>query len=143
MLLYADVGEAWLMLMGQGEPVAVGSCVWDEEDEVGAVIEGAARKLLQDNGDGVQRVWGAGAGDMAWSEELAGCLGAPCSILDPLAAVVYFASVAQSLSEFICATQSHKARCLSVLQWFAGLQHVVDPSPRWSSRAQFDKDLAL
>ena len=87
MLLYTDVGEAWLMLMGQGEPVAVGSCVWDEEDEVGAVIEGAARKLLQDSGEGVQRVWGAGAGDMAWGEELAGCLGAPCSILDPLAAV--------------------------------------------------------
>ena len=51
------------------------------------VLEGAARKLLQDSGDGVQRVWSAGAGDMAWIEELAGRLGAPRSILDPLAAV--------------------------------------------------------
>ena len=87
LLLYADAGEAWLMLMEQGEPLAVGSCAWDEEDEVVDVLEGAARKLLQDGGDGVQRVWSAGAGDMAWSEELAGRLGAPRSILDPLAAV--------------------------------------------------------
>ena len=87
MLLYADIGEAWLVLMEQGELLAMASCAWDEEDEVLEVIEGTARKLLQDNGDGVQRIWDAGAGDMAWSEELAERLCAPRSILDPLAAV--------------------------------------------------------
>ena len=87
LLLYADVGEAWLMLTEEGEPLAVGSCAWEDEDEVVDVLEGTARKLLQDVGGDIQRVWGAGAGDMAWSEELAGKLGAPRSILDPLAAV--------------------------------------------------------
>ena len=87
LLLYADVGEAWLMLVEEGEPLAVGSCTWEEEDEVVEVLEGTARKLLQDAGSDIQRVWGAGAGDMAWSEELAGRLGVPRSILDPLAAV--------------------------------------------------------
>lgn len=87
LLLYADKGEAWLMLVEEGEPLAVGSCAWEEEDEVPEILEGAARKLLQDVSEGVQRVWSAGSGDMAWSEELAGRLGAPRSILDPLAAV--------------------------------------------------------
>ena len=87
LLLYADIDEAWLLLMEEGEPLAVGSCAWEEEDEVIEVLEGTARKLLQDAGEDVQRIWSAGAGDMAWSEELAGRLGAPRSILDPMAAV--------------------------------------------------------
>ena len=87
LLLYADINEAWLLLMEEGAPLAVGSCAWEEEDQVIEVLEGTARKLLQDVGESVQRVWGAGAGDMTWSEELAERLGAPGSILDPLAAI--------------------------------------------------------
>lgn len=87
LLLYTDLAEAWLLLMEAGEPLAVANCSWEEEDVVVDVLEGTARKLLQEAGDDIQRIWGAGAGDMAWSEELAARLGAPRSILDPLAAV--------------------------------------------------------
>ena len=87
LLLYVDAGEAWLMLLDEGEPLSVGSCSWEDDDCVVDVLEGRVRKLLQEGGGDIQRIWGAGAADIAWSEDLAGRLGVPRSILDPLAAV--------------------------------------------------------
>ena len=85
LLLYVDEGEAWLLLVEEGELAALTSCVWGQEDDVAEALEGAARKLLSDNGSDLQRLWGAGL--VYWSKGLATHLGIPHSILDPLAAV--------------------------------------------------------
>ena len=85
LLLYADVDEAWLLLIEEGELAALASCVWEEEDDAPEALAGAARKLLSDNGSDLQRLWGAGI--VYWSEGLAAHLGVPHSILDPLAAI--------------------------------------------------------
>ena len=85
LLLYADMGEAWLLLTEEGELAALTSCVWEEEDDAAAALEGAARKLLSESGNSLQRLWGAGV--VYWSEGLATHLKVPHSILDPLAAV--------------------------------------------------------
>ena len=85
LLLYADMGEAWLLLTEEGELAALTSCVWEEEDDAAAALEGAARKLLSEGGNSLQRLWGAGV--VYWSEGLATHLKVPHSILDPLASV--------------------------------------------------------
>ena len=85
LLLYADVGEAWLLLIEEGELSALINCVWEEEDDAAAALEGAARKLLSGGSSGLQHLWGAGI--VYWSEGLAAHLGVQHSILDPLAAV--------------------------------------------------------
>lgn len=85
LLLYADMGEAWLLLTEEGELAALTSCVWEEEDDAAAALEGAARKLLSERGNSLQRLWGAGV--VYWSEGLATHLQVPHSILDPLASV--------------------------------------------------------
>ncbi len=85
LLLYADLSEAWLLLIEEGELCALTSCCWEQEDDAPVVLEGAAHKLLSTRGNGLQRLWGAGF--VYWSEGLASHLGVPHSILDPLAAV--------------------------------------------------------
>ena len=85
LLLYADVDEAWLLLTEEGELSALANCVWEEEDAAPEALAGAARKLLSEGSNGLQRLWGAGI--VYWSEGLAAHLGVPHSILDPLAAV--------------------------------------------------------
>ena len=85
LLLYADMGEAWLLLTEEGELAALTSCVWEEEDDAPTALEDAARKLLSEGGNSLQRLWGAGV--VYWSEGLATHLKVPHSILDPLAAV--------------------------------------------------------
>jgi hypothetical protein len=85
LLLYADVDEAWLLLIEEGELSALTSCVWEEEDDAAEALAGAARKLLSEGSSGLQRLWGAGF--VYWSEGLAEHLGVPHSILDPLATV--------------------------------------------------------
>ena len=87
LLLYADTGEAWLLLVEAGEPLALSTCTWTEEDEVVEVLESAAGKLLQDVGQGIKCVWSAGVGDIVWSEDLATRLGATPMTLDPLAGI--------------------------------------------------------
>ena len=87
LLLYADTGEAWLLLVEAGEPLALSTCTWTEGDEVVEVLESAAGKLLQDVGQGIKCVWSAGVGDIVWSEDLATRLGATPMTLDPLAGV--------------------------------------------------------
>ena len=85
LLLYADMGEAWLLLIEEGELSALTSCVWEKEDDAPEALEGAARKLLSGGNSGLQRLWGAGI--VYWSEGLAAHLEVPHSVLDPLAAV--------------------------------------------------------
>ena len=85
LLLYADVGEGWLLLIEEGELSALASCIWEEEDDAPEALADAARKLLSEGRSGLQRLWGAGV--VYWSEGLAAHLGVPHSILDPLAAV--------------------------------------------------------
>ena len=85
LLLYADVDEGWLLLIEEGELSALASCVWEEEDAAPEALEGAARQLLSEGNNGLQRLWGAGI--VYWSEGLAEHLGVPHSILDPLAAI--------------------------------------------------------
>ena len=85
LMLYADVDEAWLLLIEEGELSALVSCVWEEEDAAPEALAGAARKLLSESINGLQHLWGAGI--VYWSEGLAEHLGVPHSILDPLAAV--------------------------------------------------------
>ena len=85
LLLYADMGEAWFLLIKEGELSALASCVWEGEDAAPEALQGAARKLLSKGSSGLQRLWGAGV--VYWSEGLAAHLGVPHSILDPLAAV--------------------------------------------------------
>ena len=85
LLLYADVDEAWLLLIEEGELSALVSCAWEEEDAAPEALAGAARKLLSEGSNGLQRLCGAGI--VYWSEGLAEHLGVPHSILDPLAAV--------------------------------------------------------
>ena len=85
LLLYADVGEAWFLLIEEGELSALASCVWEGEDAAPEALQGAVRKLLSEGSSGLQRLWGAGV--VYWSEGLAAHLGVPHSILDPLAAV--------------------------------------------------------
>ena len=85
LLLYADMGEAWLLLTEEGELAALTSCVWEEDDDAPAALAGAAHKLLSEGGNSLQRLWGAGI--VYWSEGLAVHLEVPHSILDPLAAV--------------------------------------------------------
>ena len=85
LLLYADMGEAWLLLIEEGELSALASCVWEEEDDAAEALEGAARRLLSEGSSGLQHLWGAGF--VYWSEGLAAHLGVPHSILDPLATV--------------------------------------------------------
>ena len=79
------MGEAWFLLIKEGELSALASCVWEGEDAAPEALEGAARKLLSKGSSGLQRLWGAGV--VYWSEGLAAHLGVPHSILDPLAAV--------------------------------------------------------
>ncbi len=85
LLLYADLSEAWLLLIEEGELCALTSCCWEQEEDAPAVLAGAAHKLLSTSGNGLQRLWGAGF--VYWSEGLAAHLGVPHSILDPLAAI--------------------------------------------------------
>ncbi len=85
LLIYADMGEAWLLLIEEGELAALASCVWEEEDDAPEALEGAAHKLLSEGSSSLQHLWGAGV--PYWSEGLAAHLGVPHSILDPLAAV--------------------------------------------------------
>ena len=85
LLLYADVGEGWLLLIEEGELSALASCIWEEEDDAPEALADAARKLLSEGRSGLQRLWGAGV--VYWSEGLAAHLGVPHSVLDPLAAV--------------------------------------------------------
>ena len=85
LLLYADIGEAWLLLIEEGELAALASCVWDDDDDAVEALKGATRKLLSEGSSGLQRLWGAGI--VYWSEGLAAHLGVQHSILDPLAAV--------------------------------------------------------
>ncbi len=85
LLLYADVGEGWLLLIEEGELSALANCIWEAEDDATEALEGAARKLLPSLSSGLQHLWGAGV--VYWSEGLAVHLGVPHSILDPLAAV--------------------------------------------------------
>ena len=85
LLLYADMGEAWLLLIEEGELSALTSCVWEEEDAAPEALEGAVRKLLSGGSSGLQRLWGAGI--VYWSEGLAAHLEVPHSVLDPLAAI--------------------------------------------------------
>ena len=85
LLLYADMGEAWLLLTEEGELAAMTNCVWDDDDDAVEALAGAVRKLLSEGSSGLQHLWGAGI--VYWSEGLATHLGVPHSILDPLAAV--------------------------------------------------------
>ena len=85
LLVYADMGEAWLLLIDEGELAALVSCVWEDDDDAPKALEGAARKLLSEGSSGLQHLWGAGV--VYWSEGLAAHLGVPHSILDPLATV--------------------------------------------------------
>lgn len=85
LLLYVDLGEAWFLLIEEGELSALASCVWEGEDAAPEALEGAACKLLSEGSSGLQCLWGAGV--VYWSEGLAAHLGVPHSVLDPLAAV--------------------------------------------------------
>ena len=85
LLLYVDMGEAWLLLIEEGELSALASCVWEGEDNAVKALKGAVCKLLNEGISGLQHLWGAGV--VYWSEGLAKHLGVPHSVLDPLAAV--------------------------------------------------------
>ena len=85
LLLYADEGEAWLLLVEGSELAALTSCVWGAEEEATEVLAGAAHKLLSENGSDLQRLWGAGV--VYWTKGLATQLGVPHAVLDPLAAI--------------------------------------------------------
>lgn len=85
LLLYADLGEAWLLLTEEGELSAMTSCVWEGNDAAPKALKGAAHELLGDKSSSVRRLWGAGV--VYWSKGLAEHLRVPHSVLDPLAAV--------------------------------------------------------
>ena len=85
LLLYADIGEAWLLLTEEGELSAMTSCIWEGNDAAVQALKGAADELLHGKGSSLQRLWGAGV--VYWSQRLAEHLRVPHSVLDPLAAV--------------------------------------------------------
>lgn len=85
LLLYADMGEAWLLLTEEGELSAMTSCVWEGNDAAVQALKDAADELLNGKGSSLQRLWGAGV--VYWSQRLAEHLRVPHSVLDPLAAV--------------------------------------------------------
>lgn len=85
LLVYADMGEAWLLLTEKGELSAMTSCTWEGNDDAVNALKGAADELLSDRGNSLQRLWGAGV--VYWTNGLADHLRVPHSTLDPLAAV--------------------------------------------------------
>ena len=85
LLLYADLGEAWLLLTEKGELSALTSCAWQGHDAALKALKGAAHELLGDKSSSLRRLWGAGV--VYWSKGLAEHLRVPHSVLDPLATV--------------------------------------------------------
>lgn len=85
LLVYADMGEAWLLLTEKGELSTMTSCTWEGNDAAVNALKSAADELLSDKSSSLQHLWGAGV--VYWTQGLADLFRVPHSTLDPLAAV--------------------------------------------------------